>query len=116
MARFILVLRCNLQERGDFTWMVSDCEELVGVTLRRCGGRLWKVVKSKNLSGTYIFNCRLVQYYSSMNLSLISSPSTAFPSVIVLYFNSINYLHHYPSDVENVHPSIHRPNRHTLLY
>jgi len=24
-----------LQECGDFTWRVSDCEELVGVTLRR---------------------------------------------------------------------------------
>ncbi len=24
-----------LQECGDFTWMVSDCEELVGVTHRR---------------------------------------------------------------------------------
>jgi len=23
-----------LQERGDFTWWVSDCEELVGVTHR----------------------------------------------------------------------------------
>ena len=28
MAR---VLRCILQECGDFTWMVSDCEELVGI-------------------------------------------------------------------------------------
>jgi len=25
----------NLQECGDFTWWVSDCEELVGVTHRR---------------------------------------------------------------------------------
>ena len=24
----------NLQERGDFTWRVFDCEELVGVTWR----------------------------------------------------------------------------------
>jgi len=24
----------NLQEYGDFTWSVSDCEELVGVTYR----------------------------------------------------------------------------------
>jgi len=35
MARFLLVLRWILQESGDFTWMVSDCEELVGVTHRR---------------------------------------------------------------------------------
>ena len=27
--------RLVLQEVGDFTWMVSDCEELVGVTHRR---------------------------------------------------------------------------------
>jgi hypothetical protein len=27
-----LVLRCILQECGDFTWRVSDSEELVGVT------------------------------------------------------------------------------------
>jgi hypothetical protein len=26
---------------GDFTWRVSDCEELVGVTHRRCGGWFW---------------------------------------------------------------------------
>jgi len=25
----------DLQECGDFTWRVSDCEELVGVTHRR---------------------------------------------------------------------------------
>jgi len=25
----------NLQERGDFTWRVSDCEELVGVAHSR---------------------------------------------------------------------------------
>ena len=30
MARFLLVLRWILQESGDFTWRVSDCEELVG--------------------------------------------------------------------------------------
>ena len=29
-----------LQELGDFTWRVSDCEELVGVTHRRCVVRL----------------------------------------------------------------------------
>ena len=28
----LLVLRSILQEHGDFTWEVSDCEELVGVT------------------------------------------------------------------------------------
>jgi len=28
----------NLQECGDFTWRVSDCEELVGVTHRRWWG------------------------------------------------------------------------------
>ena len=31
MARFLLVLRWILQECGDFTWWVSDCEELVGL-------------------------------------------------------------------------------------
>ena len=35
MAIFLLVLRWILQESGDVTWMVSDCEELVGVTHRR---------------------------------------------------------------------------------
>ena len=30
MARFLLVLRWISQEIGDFTWRVSDCEELVG--------------------------------------------------------------------------------------
>ena len=34
MASFLLVLRRILQESGDFTWRVSDCEELVGVTHR----------------------------------------------------------------------------------
>jgi len=34
MASFLLVLRWILQEYGDFTWRVSDCEELVGVTHR----------------------------------------------------------------------------------
>ena len=28
-------IRFVLQECGDFTWRVSDCEELVGVTHRR---------------------------------------------------------------------------------
>ena len=28
------VLRSSLQECGDFTWRMSDCEELVGVTYR----------------------------------------------------------------------------------
>jgi hypothetical protein len=27
-----LINRFELQECGNFTWMVSDCEELVGVT------------------------------------------------------------------------------------
>ena len=27
---FLLVLRFVFQEHGDFTWRVSDCEELVG--------------------------------------------------------------------------------------
>ena len=27
---FILLFVCTLQEWGDFTWRVSDCEELVG--------------------------------------------------------------------------------------
>ena len=52
----------------DFTWMVSDCEELVGSNHRRCGGRLWKVVKRKNLSGSYIFNGCSVQHYSLVGL------------------------------------------------
>ena len=30
MASFLLVLRWILQECGDFTWRVSDCEELSG--------------------------------------------------------------------------------------
>jgi len=30
-----LVLGGDLQECGDFTWRVSDCEELVGVAHRR---------------------------------------------------------------------------------
>jgi len=30
-----LVLEGNLQECGDFTWRVSECEELVGATHRR---------------------------------------------------------------------------------
>ena len=46
---------------GDFTWRVSDCEELVGSNHRRCGGRLWKVVKRNNRSGSYIFNGCSVQ-------------------------------------------------------
>ena len=28
---------CSIQEWGDFTWRVSDCEELVGVTHRDDG-------------------------------------------------------------------------------
>ena len=33
----------NLQERGDFTWRVFDCEELVGFThRRRWGGHVVK--------------------------------------------------------------------------
>jgi len=32
------VLRCILQECGVFTWRVSDCEELVGVTHMRWWG------------------------------------------------------------------------------
>jgi len=42
-------------------WRVSDCEELVGVTHRRCGARLWKVVKRNSRSGSYIFNWCSVQ-------------------------------------------------------
>jgi len=40
---------------------VSDCEELGGVTHRRCGGRLWKIVKRENRSERYIFNGCSVQ-------------------------------------------------------
>ena len=32
---YTLGVRCILQECGDFTWRMSDCEELVGVTHRR---------------------------------------------------------------------------------
>ena len=32
---------------------LSDCEELVGVIHKRCGGRLWKIDKRKNRSGIY---------------------------------------------------------------
>ena len=35
MARFILVLRWILQGSGEDCGVVSDCEELVGVTHRR---------------------------------------------------------------------------------
>ena len=28
---------------GDFTWWVSDCEELVGVTYRRLCGWFWLI-------------------------------------------------------------------------
>ena len=31
----LLLKRCILQGSGDFTWRVSDCEELVGVIHRR---------------------------------------------------------------------------------
>ncbi len=42
MASFLLVLRWILQESGDFTWRVSDCEEFVGVTYRRLWGQAEK--------------------------------------------------------------------------
>ena len=29
-----IIIRCILQECGNFTWRVSDCEELVGVSHR----------------------------------------------------------------------------------
>jgi len=35
---FILLFVCTLQECGVFTWRVSDCEVLVGVTHRRWWG------------------------------------------------------------------------------
>jgi len=35
-------IRFVLQECGDFTWRVSDCEELVGATHRRSWGWLWR--------------------------------------------------------------------------
>ena len=37
MASFLLVLRWILQEYGEFTWRVSDCEELVGVKIKLLG-------------------------------------------------------------------------------
>ena len=40
---------CTLQECGDFTWMVSDCEELVGVTHRDDGFGFIKLVFLKEL-------------------------------------------------------------------
>jgi hypothetical protein len=56
-----LVLGGDLQECGDFAWRVSDCEKLVGVIHKRCGIRLWKVIKRNNRSGSYIFNRCSVQ-------------------------------------------------------
>ena len=53
----------------DFTWRVSDCEGLVGVTYRRCGGRLWKIVKRDNLSRSYIFNWCSVRYFTILYFS-----------------------------------------------
>ena len=35
---------CSILEYGDFTWRVSDCEELVGVTHRRWWGGIMKIV------------------------------------------------------------------------
>ena len=40
------LLRCNLQECGDFTWRVSDCEELVGDT--------WRVSDCEELVGDHM--------------------------------------------------------------
>jgi len=34
-TQYITSIGLFFQECGDFTWWVSDCEELVGVTLRR---------------------------------------------------------------------------------
>jgi len=39
------VLRWILQEYGEFTWRVADCEELVGVT--------WSCVWLWRISGSY---------------------------------------------------------------
>jgi len=36
--------KCILQERGDFTWRVSDCEELVGVQSQGNG-----LIRTENL-------------------------------------------------------------------
>ena len=33
---------CSIQECRDFTWRVSDCEELVGITHRRMMGLVLK--------------------------------------------------------------------------
>ena len=41
------VLRWILQEYGDFTWRVSDCEELVGVTHRDGGVCFLEVILFK---------------------------------------------------------------------
>ena len=54
-------IRGIIQECGDFTWRVSDCEELVGIIHKRCGIRFWKVLKRNNRSGSYIFNGCSVQ-------------------------------------------------------
>ncbi|SVC71729.1 uncharacterized protein METZ01_LOCUS324583 [marine metagenome] len=35
MIKYIYNQILYLQECGDFTWVMSDCEELVGVTHRR---------------------------------------------------------------------------------
>ena len=45
-----LVLGGDLQELEIFTRRVSDCEELVGVIHKKCGIRVWKVVKRNNSS------------------------------------------------------------------
>jgi len=36
--------RFVLQELGNFTWRVSDCEELVGVAHRRWWGWFWWIL------------------------------------------------------------------------
>ena len=37
------MLRWILQENGEFTWRVSDCEELVGLSHRRRWGLFWGI-------------------------------------------------------------------------
>ena len=39
--------RFVLQERGDFTWRVSDCEELVGLVQETKYETLWQVLMHK---------------------------------------------------------------------
>ena len=61
-----LINRFEIQECGDFTWMVSDCEELVGVTHRR-----WV--------------CIMLIFYSSGFQPALQSPSIRISAKLELF-------------------------------